>query len=176
MSFKLEKPCSEIERVEFIIKHNYENGLVIEETDECLYALEPNEVFKDGLPVINLDYEKEKLILEKNIKLQEALKKAYEAEENGTVLYKNAVFETKADNVSKLTSYFSMLQAGIIDSVNWLSKDDIQLELNKTDVIELLQTISEYTGALWNVQYLCIKEKIENAISLNELAEIKIEY
>ncbi len=41
MSYKLEKPCTEKQRTDFIVEYNHNNGLVIEETDKALYALEP---------------------------------------------------------------------------------------------------------------------------------------
>ena len=130
----------------------------------------------DGTLSLNANYEIEKFKKLKDSKLKEALEKAYEAEENGSVLYKNLVFETTATNVSKLTSHYSMLKIGAVDSVVWLSKDDIQIELCETDIIELLSLISDYTGALWNVQYLSVKERIETASTAEELEKIKIEY
>ena len=118
----------------------------------------------------------EKLNEAKQEKHKENLEKAFSAEENGTVLYKDAVFETNSTNISKLTAMLAMINAGIVESVQWLSKDDLQVELQKEDLFELGQLISEYTGALWNVQYLCFKEQIENAQTIEEINEINIEY
>lgn len=41
MSYKLEKPLSIEERADFIVEHNHNNDLNIEETDFAIYALEP---------------------------------------------------------------------------------------------------------------------------------------
>ena len=41
MSYKLEKPLSIQERADFIVEHNHNNSLNIEETDFAIYALEP---------------------------------------------------------------------------------------------------------------------------------------
>ena len=57
MSYKLEKPYTEIERADFIVLHNHQNNRKIEETDKALFALEDNEIMVDGEPQINPDYE-----------------------------------------------------------------------------------------------------------------------
>jgi hypothetical protein len=59
MSYRLEKPYTTIDKADFIVKYNHNKGLIIEETDKALYALEANEIMQDGEPVINPDYEKE---------------------------------------------------------------------------------------------------------------------
>lgn len=41
MSYKLEKPYKEEEKLDFIVKYNHGEGLRIEETNSALYALEP---------------------------------------------------------------------------------------------------------------------------------------
>ena len=57
MSYKLEKPYTEIERADFIVLHNHQNNRKIKETETALFALEDNEVMVDGEPQINPDYE-----------------------------------------------------------------------------------------------------------------------
>lgn len=60
MSYKLEKPYTNKEYANFIVEHNRINQRYIEETPTALYALEPNEMLgKDGVPVINPNYEEE---------------------------------------------------------------------------------------------------------------------
>ena len=44
MSYQLIKPYTEQERLDFIVKYNHNMGLLIEETDVALYALEANEI------------------------------------------------------------------------------------------------------------------------------------
>ena len=46
--YKLDKPCSFQERADFIVEHNHENNMEIIETEECIYALENNEVLLNG--------------------------------------------------------------------------------------------------------------------------------
>ena len=66
MSYKLEKPYKTKDRVDFIIKYNHSMGLLIEETDKALYALENNEIMKNGKVIVDVDYEKK----QQNIILQ----------------------------------------------------------------------------------------------------------
>lgn len=59
MSYMLELPCLEKDRADFIVEYNHKKGLNIIETEEYLYALEPNENFVEGEVKINPNYEKE---------------------------------------------------------------------------------------------------------------------
>ena len=57
MSYKLEKPYSDEQRIEFIVEYNHNKGLMIEEGLDALYALEANEIMQDGVPFIDPEYE-----------------------------------------------------------------------------------------------------------------------
>ena len=59
MSYKLSKPCTELERLNFIVEYNHNKRLKLEETVDALYALEPNEMMSEGVPVLNPNYEQE---------------------------------------------------------------------------------------------------------------------
>ena len=59
MSYKLNKPYTDIEKADFIVKYNHNQSLEIEETETALYALEKNEIMKNGEPTINPNYEAE---------------------------------------------------------------------------------------------------------------------
>ena len=65
MSYKLRKPYTEKQRMNFIVQYNHNQGLEIAEGEEYLYALLPNEVLVDGVAVINPDYEAEQELKEK---------------------------------------------------------------------------------------------------------------
>lgn len=65
MSYKLEYPYTDEERANFIVEYNHNQGLLIEETDKALYALEPNEIMVDGEPTINHNYEAEQELKER---------------------------------------------------------------------------------------------------------------
>ena len=56
MSYKLNKPYTEIQKIDFIVKYNHNQGLKIEETNNALYALEAWEgVNEDGEVVDNTE-------------------------------------------------------------------------------------------------------------------------
>ena len=59
MSYKLEKPCSDIQKADFIVEYNHKLGLKIVETETAIFALEANEIMQDGVPIVNENYEKE---------------------------------------------------------------------------------------------------------------------
>lgn len=57
MSYQLQKPYTEKQRLDFIVQYSHNQGLVIEETSEALYALEANEIMVDGKPQVDPEYE-----------------------------------------------------------------------------------------------------------------------
>ena len=60
MSYKLEKPYSIKKKADFIVKYNHNNGLLIQETDTALYALEAWELLEGDTVVDNTEaYEAE---------------------------------------------------------------------------------------------------------------------
>lgn len=60
MSHKLQKPYTEKQRLDFIVKYNHRQGLNIEETEEALFALEVFEKLVDNKVVDNTEeYERE---------------------------------------------------------------------------------------------------------------------
>lgn len=70
MSYRIDKPFSEKERMDFIVKYNHNLGLRIEETEQSMFALEKNEMMStdsDGnlSPAVNPNYENEQTALRK---------------------------------------------------------------------------------------------------------------
>jgi len=176
MSFKIQKPCTNQERADFIVHYNHQKGLKILETDLAIFALEADEILQEGIPVKNPEYEIQKLAEIKQLKNSENIQKAYEAEENGFIVYNDALFETSSSNISKLTSQFAMIQSGILESVQWLSKDDVQLTLTVDDIMAIGKLMAEYTGNIWNDKYLNFKKQINSAETITELESIIIKY
>ncbi len=56
MSYILEKPYTEQDYADFIVEYNHKLGLKIESAENAVYALEKNEIIKDGIPVIDENY------------------------------------------------------------------------------------------------------------------------
>ena len=61
MSYKLEKPCSDKQRADFIVMYNHNLGLNIYETENYIYALDKNEIIdkETSVPILNPNYEEE---------------------------------------------------------------------------------------------------------------------
>ena len=53
--YKIEKPLSIQERADFIVEYNHNKGLIIEETDLAMYALEPWELLEGDEVVDNTE-------------------------------------------------------------------------------------------------------------------------
>ena len=73
MSYTLNKPYTDEEYADFVVEHNHNNGLLIEETETAVYALEPNEQWNEETqqPEINPDYEQEQAIKAKQQRIDE---------------------------------------------------------------------------------------------------------
>lgn len=71
MSYKLEKPYTEIQRADFIVEYNHNQNLKIEETNTVIYALEAYEKLENE-SVIDIsdteEYQLQTLSKEKEIK------------------------------------------------------------------------------------------------------------
>ena len=55
--YKLQKPYTEKDKLDFIVEYNHENGLRIEETSVAIYALEEKELLVDDEVIIDPNYE-----------------------------------------------------------------------------------------------------------------------
>ena len=67
MSYKLKKPCSSIEKANFIVEYNHNKGLKIEETENYIFALEPTEILAGEKVADNTEeYNKEQELKKKD--------------------------------------------------------------------------------------------------------------
>ena len=111
----LDKPFTFEQKRDFIVTQNHNLGYEIRETETELQAW---------------GYTQEELLTQaKESKLQEADSKAYIAEDNGYILYKEAQFETNTTTANNLDKkrQFCILRGE--SSAMWLSKDNKQVEL-----------------------------------------------
>lgn len=65
MSYKLLKPYSQEQRINFIVEYNHKQALKIEETETALFALEANEIIVNGKVELDPNYETRKELEEK---------------------------------------------------------------------------------------------------------------
>lgn len=66
MSYELLKPYTEEQRIDFIVQYNHNMGLLIEETETALYALEANEIMQEGVPIVDPEYDSKLAQQERN--------------------------------------------------------------------------------------------------------------
>ena len=162
MSYKLNKPYTDKDRADFIVLHNHNNGRIIEETETALYALEPDEIMQEGLPVKNPDYETEQLAYAKESKTQEATDKAYSFEEKDALVTVNATnlktrtsgiyhIEGNLTNNIKMSAYASTLDDTTV--VPWNTKENVNILLNKTACQTLTSLMSQMNAKLWTVDF-----------------------
>lgn len=71
MSYKLEKPYTDLQYADFVVEHNHNNGRLIKETESAVFALEANEIINNcGIPVINQNYETECIKKEQKVRIE----------------------------------------------------------------------------------------------------------
>ena len=69
-----------------------------------------------------------------------------------------------------------LLQSTGQETYSWLSRDDKVVELTVEDFASLGALIAEYKNTVWNEKYLEYKEAVENAMTLEDLNKIIIDY
>lgn len=103
MSYRLNKPCIEEERAEFIIGHNHQAGRLIYETNEAIFALEANEIVIDGQIIIDPDYEEKQEQKRKEERNKEIDSKIKELQDY-------AMIELLNNNLSNVKVYQSVIE------------------------------------------------------------------
>ena len=123
------------------------NALNVEVTKEIYddFVENPDKYLnQNGEIVLNPNYEAQQLIQAKQNKQQENLNKANEAVLKGYVRYKGCQFETNTDNQSNMTATANLMQAQGIEATQWLSKDNIPIELTLSDFLNIGGLILNY--------------------------------
>lgn len=201
MSYKLIKPYSEKERIDFIVKYNHKQGLIIEETNDALYALEVNEIMSENnIPVINPNYENEVLQNLKEQKLQD-LTNALTNKQNNTeatltfnipVMLKKGEEEKYVENFKLLTvtsagSLTNVLMgytlvASTTDIADIIVTDDgytivgLNEIVGNTKLINLIFAECTNLTAQITIYFRNIKEQILNAETKEELENIEVNF
>ena len=177
MSYKLEKPYTDKQRADFVVKYNHNQGLIIEETDTALYALEPDEIMQEGVPVKNPDYETQQLETAKEAKLLEN-KEAYEAALKAGVTYKNALFDCDTLAAVRVMGQMAAMQAMAISeepTIDWFDYDYQAVTLTVAEFLELAGLITMNTRRIETLN--CgFNTAILGAGSIEELEAINISY
>lgn len=131
----------------------------------------------DNELVLNPDYENELLEETRANKLDEALLKAYDFEQNGSVEYKNCVFEMSLSNRHNLDNTQEALEKTGKTETPWNDKNDELVTLTLEDIQYIrLNLILGRIKKLWITDYPKYKNQILNAKTVEELEQIEINY
>lgn len=177
MSYKLEKPYTDKERADFVVLYNHNQGLIIEETDTALYALDADEIMQNGAPVKNPNYAAEQLETEKTKRLEEN-KEAYNAALKAGVTYKNALFDCDTLAAVRVMGQLVAIQTMAIaeePTIDWFDYDYRPVTLTTEEFLELAGLITLNTRRIETLN--CgFNTAISGAESLEELEAINISY
>ncbi len=177
MSYKLEKPYTDRERADFVVLYNHNQGLIIEETDTALYALEADEIMQNGVPIKNPNYAAKQLEAEKVKRLEEN-KEAYNAALKAGVTYKNALFDCDTLAAVRVMGQMAAMQAMAISeepTIDWFDYDYQSVTLTTEEFLELAGLITLNTRRIETLN--CgFNTAISGAESLAELEAINISY
>ena len=194
MSYKLEKPYTDKERADFVVLYNHNQGLIIEETDTALYALEADEIMQNGAPVKNPNYAAEQLAQARAAKYKEANEGARAYLESGEALYEmswagmpnlqepvNKTYHIEATdgNIGKLSAYalgFITGQLGAGDVVYWNTKEDETIALTQEQLGSALAGLGAVQAEVWNVKFPAYLARIEACTSADEVRGIVVDY
>ena len=172
----------------------YQNNKIkfytVERLDETIYNLDKVEETEDEYVMQGDKYILKSAVFElllqkaKNKKQKEASDKAKLAIENGYVEYKNAKIETNTQTVSDLNTIRQMCVVLGQTTYNWLSKDDILLNLiidtqnpvENDDFVKIGVLITEFKNKIWTEEYTGYLNAILNAQTLEEINNINIDY
>lgn len=200
MSYELIKPYTENDRVEFIVKYNHNMGLLIEETDTALYALEANEIMLDGTPQLDPDFDNKQLELKREEKLQELINALTDKQNNvlSTLTFNIPVTLKKGEEEKYVESFklLTVTSAGSLTNVLM----GYTLVASGADIADIIVTADGYTivglnelventklinlifaectniTAQMTIYFRNVKDSILNATNIDELNNIVIDF
>ena len=161
----LQKPCTENERINFIVEQNHKNGYTIEETDKALIAWG--------------DTNEEKLTIAKTNKYNEINNGARIYLESGEALFEieeGKHIEATDGNIAKLSAYALSFMTGVQSEVYWNTKEDETIALNQEQLTHALMGLGEVQATVWNVKFPYYLKLLENAQTIEEVNAITVDY
>lgn len=172
MSYKLQKPYTNKQRVDFVVEHNHNQGLILEETAVALYALEADEIMQDGEVVKNPNYLAQELEKAKEA-MKSKITKEKETAFKAGVVFNGAHFDCDDRAQTRLLFQFSQSKEG--ESITWLDYDYKPVEFDYESFMALCNEVTALVSGIEfkTGEYLAA---IEAAQTLKELEEIEISY
>lgn len=127
--------------------------------------------------ILDPELDAKKLAKAKEEKTAEALELAYDYQQNGTVEYKNCVFEMGKENRDNLRDTAEALDLIGQASTTWNDKDDNFVELTIEDIQHIrLNLILGEIQKIWIVKYPAYLSQIEQSATVEEVENIVIDY
>lgn len=182
MAYKLEQPYTDIERADFIVKYNHQQNLEIVETEEYLYALEPNEYYEDGEIKINENYEAEQLQVAKDAKYNEIYQGAKSYLESGNATFAlsdTQHIEATDGNIGKLSAYALAFITGTFsstDTVEWTTKEDEVISLTQETLTQVMLGLGAVQAEIWNVRFTAYITQLNACTTIEEVEAIVVNY
>ena len=134
-------------------------------------------IIQNGELIVNPNYDEEKLAQAKEDKYNEALTKAKYFEQNGSVEYKNCVFEMSVSNQNNLRNTQEALEKSGQTETQWNDKNDEFVTLTVEDIQYIrLNLILGTIRDLWLIEYPAYLQQIQEATTVAEVEEIIINY
>lgn len=161
----LQKPCTENERINFIVEQNHKNGYTIEETDKALIAWGKTD--------------EEKLNEAKINKYNEINNGARIYLESGEALFEVAEgkhIEATDGNIAKLSAYALSFMTGVQEVVYWNTKEDETIALTQEQLTQALMGLGEVQATVWNVKFPYYLKLLELATTVEEVNAINVDY
>ena len=161
----LQKPCTENERINFIVEQNHKNGYTIEETDKALIAWGKTD--------------EEQLNIAKTNKYNEINNGARIYLESGEALFEieeGKHIEATDGNIAKLSAYALSFMTGVQSEVYWNTKEDETIALNQEQLTQALMGLGEVQATVWNVKFPYYLKQLENAQTVDEVKAITVDY
>ena len=157
---KLDKPYTELERMDFIVENNHLKGYEIKETEIALEAW---------------GYTEEELLEQaKEQKYGEANTKAHEYQEGGF-----ALIEATDGNIAKMTAYALAFVTGQLqpeDKVVWNTKEDETVELTQIQIAQIIAGLGRVQANVWAAEFPMYIQAIKEAETIEDVEAIVIEY
>ena len=154
----LNKPYTDKQRINFIVKNNHQLGYEIRETNVALEAWGA-----DNYDLLNRA--KQNKILENDSARDNALLQG--------VTYKDVLFDSDTDQKVNLLAIVSTM--GDEDEITWFGKDNQPLLCNKQDLINIGGLITVLHNHCWTLN-ASIKGAINEAQTIEEVETIVIDY
>ncbi len=172
MSYTLQKPYTQIQKADFIVLHNHQNGRKIEETPEALYALEVDEIMQDGEPVQNPNYAQEQLAAVKEAKLQE-INTAKEQAFKAGFYFNEKHFDCDDRAQTRLSAQFAIAKPDT--DIIWLDYDYSPVTFTYDQFVQLCNTATNIVSAIEFLtgQYM---NSVESAASTEDVNNITPNY